>query len=359
MPLQGRGLELSKRPVNRRSFIGCSIGAGLAVRSIQGSLAATQVSDRAAWMRGKWGMMVHWLAPGAWPVFGHWIGDLNRGVNQFSLDRFLEQFVESGASWIIFTIGQNTTYYASPNNYFDTVVGPGHCSERDLVGELFARVKSLRRRSIAYLPGEIRAPVALHEGFSWNPDDQSNFELKYTRFIREYATRFGSNCDGWWIDGCYDWPAFPLRQRHWGLWSDALRSGNPDAALAFNDGSFTQSLFDPLTEEQDYIAGECNRLRDGKIVLGAADSASLYLPTSQNIGSPPRQFHLLTPIDCGGSWTHPHEGEFLPPFYSDKELFPVVEKCLQVNGAVTLNVGISQEGFMSRQTIDQLRRMTQ
>ncbi len=343
--------------MNRRSVLS-GLAAGCAFASLTpGYLGPTEANERTSWMQGRWGMMVHWIAPGPAPLSGPWIPDLDRAVDQFHLDRFMEQFWEGGASWIIFTIGQNTSYYASPNSYLDRVVGQGHCSERDLINELIIRVRALERRSILYLPGEVNAPTALHQGFEWNPKDQSGFEVRYTNFIREYATRFGSNCDGWWIDGCYDWPQFRLKQRHWRLWIDAMRAGNSLAAIALNDGSFTQSLFDPLTDMQDFISGECNRIADAAIVLGDANSRRRFLPSSQNIGQPPRQFHLLTPIDCGGQWAHSKLGEFLPPLYSDQELFPLVEKCLEVKGAVTLNVGISQEGLMPKQTISQLSRM--
>jgi hypothetical protein len=343
--------------MNRRSVLS-GLAAGCVLASLApGRLSPTEANERTSWMQGRWGMMVHWIAPGPAPLSGPWIPDLNCAVDQFQLDRFMEQFEEAGASWIIFTIGQNTSYYASPNSYLDRLIGQGHCSKRDLINELIIRVRALHRRSILYLPGEVNAPTSLHDGFEWNPKDQSRFEVKYTDFIREYATRFGSNCDGWWIDGCYDWPQFRLKQRHWSLWVDAMRAGNPLAAIALNDGSFTQSFFDPLTDMQDFISGECNRIAGGAIVLGDANSGRRYIPSSQNIGRPSRQFHLLTPIDCGGLWAHSTPGEFLPPLYSDRELFPLVEKCLEVKGAVTLNVGISQEGVMSKQTISQLSRI--
>lgn len=344
--------------MNRRSLLKVGLSAScILASSTPARLGPTADGERTSWMPERWGIMVHWIAPGPAPLSGPWISDLNRAVNRFQLERFLEQFEESGASWVIFTIGQNTSYYASPNAYLDSLVGRGHASERDLVNELIVRIRALNKRSILYLPGEIDAPTILHRAFEWNPADQSKFEAKYTSFIREYAVRYGMNCDGWWIDGCYDWPQFRLKQRHWDLWGNALRAGNSRAAVAFNDGSFTQSYFNPLTGEQDYIAGECNGLSDGAIVLGDAKSKIKFRPSGQFIGSPPRQFHLLAPIDCGGQWAHAAPGRFPSPLYTDYQLFSAVETCLKVKGAVTLNVGVSQEGQMSSQTIAQLSRM--
>ena len=75
------------------------------------------------------------------PEKGPYIRDLNRAVDAFDLDRFLQDFQRTGADWLIFTIGQNTSYYASPNATLDRLAGPGHCSQRDLVFEIAQRLR--------------------------------------------------------------------------------------------------------------------------------------------------------------------------------------------------------------------------
>ena len=97
--------------------------------------------SRAGWMKGgKFGMMVHWLAPGPEPQHGPRVTDLDRAVDAFDVDRFLSDFRRTRADWLIFTIGQNTGYYASPNSVLDALAGPGHCPRRDLVLEIAMRV---------------------------------------------------------------------------------------------------------------------------------------------------------------------------------------------------------------------------
>ena len=70
-------------------------------------------------VQGSYGVMVHWLAPGPAAEKGPYIRDLNRAVDAFQLDRFVQDFQRTGADWLIFTIGQNTSYYASPNATLD------------------------------------------------------------------------------------------------------------------------------------------------------------------------------------------------------------------------------------------------
>lgn len=312
---------------------------------------------RTEWMRrGKFGMMVHWIAPGPAPEKGEWIRDLDRAVDRFDLDRFLEQFKQSGADWLIFTLGQNTGFYASPNATLDAWAGPGHTSRRDLALEIATGVHAQKKRFIAYLPAEVNAQSeVIHRAFQWNPKDQSAFQKRYQAFIREYAERFGRWLDGWWFDGCYTWDVFHNSLYDWPAWCAAARAGNPDCALAFNDGSFCIGITRPLTPLQDYLSGEVEALVEGKIRLGREANAPLYLPESRFAPGTHCQWHALVPIDC--FWAHQTPGPMEPPRYRDEELLSFLRSCRKVEGAVTFNVGIYQEGHIGEQTLAQLVRL--
>lgn len=329
--------------------------------SIPASSAApvSPSTPRAAWMAGRWGLMVHWIPPGPAPESAAYLFDPNRAVDAFNLPRFLEDFAATGADWLIFTIGQNTGYYASPNSVLDALAGPGHCTQRDLILEIAQGLHRLGKRFIPYLPSEINAPRQLHAAFAWNPADQSEYERRYTAFIREYSLRYGRLHHGWWYDGCYNWKPFRHAQRHFELWCDASRAGNPDAALAFNDGSYCCALEKPVTPLQDYLSGEIWELRGDKIVSGNPNEGPIHLrlPTAQYVPGTNCQWHGLLPIDCPWGYNHPATGPMDPPKYSDADLFSFVRQCLAVGGGVTLNVGIYQEGHLPKLTLQQLARM--
>jgi len=308
-----------------------------------------------AWMSGRWGLMVHWIAPGPAPERGPRLSELNEAVERFDLDRFTEQFAATGAQWLIFTAGQNSGYYCSPNATLDRLAGPGHCSRRDLLGELGERVQSLGRRLIVYVPTEVQAPTVLHRPFAWNIDDQTEFEQRFTAFIAEYSRRLGPLLAGWWFDGCYDWPFFRNSDRQWPRWIDAARAGNPEAVVAFNDGSLSCGFSEPLTPLQDYLSGAIEVLREGRIRLGRANSAPLVLPSERFCPGTRCQWHGLLPIDC--FWVHHQPGPMEPPRYSDEELIGFVRHCLKVGGAVTLNTGIYQEGHLAEASVAQLARL--
>jgi hypothetical protein len=247
--------------------------------------------------------------------------------------------------------------YASPNAVLDKLAGPGHCSKRDLVEEIASRIHKSGKRFIGYLPSEVNAPKELHQAFAWDPKNQSEFQRRYTDFIREYSVRLGPKLAGWWFDGCYTWDVFPNNTYNWPLWFDAARAGNPDAVVAFNDGSFCIGITKPVTPLQDFLSGEVELLKDGGIRLGRDENSPPYLPKSRFADNTRTQWHALVPIDCNRHWAHEKSGPMASPSYPDAELMGFLKRCRAVGGVVTFNVGISQEGALGAETVNQLARL--
>jgi len=141
----------------------------------------------------------------------------------------------------------------------------------------------------------------------------------------------------------------------WPLWFGAARAGNPNALVALNDGSFCIGITKPVTPLQDYLSGEVEVLKDGKIRLGRNEDSPLYLPKLRFAEGTQVQWHALVPIDC--QWGYYEKGPKPAPRYSDDELFRFVKGCRTTGGAVTLNVGIYQEGHIEPKTVAQLERL--
>jgi hypothetical protein len=337
-------------------------------------------NPRVQWMKGKYGLMVHWIAPGPPPQYGTYIKDLNEAVNGFKIDEFMADFDKTGAEWLIFTIGQNRGYYSSPNSVIDSLAGPGHTSHRDLVLEIAKALKQRGKKFIAYLPCEVRGNSSMQKGFGWNTQpgtDQAQFQDKYLRAIREWAVRYGEYLDGWWFDGCYSWDAFPNKYMKWGKWYEATRAGNKNVVLAFNPGLASEGEnIKPILPEHDYLAGEIIVLINGKIRLGRVneDPKALFMPETAYVKGTKCLYHALVPIDAywwhkspwpAASWANVPFNTKLPeqqeemekPIYEDNNLFKFVNDLTKVGGAVTLNVGIFQEGNLGEETIQQFIRL--
>jgi hypothetical protein len=324
--------------------------------------------------KGKFGMMVHWIPPGPPPQHGRRLKDINKAVDRFDLDRFLADFRRSGADWLIFTIGQNSGYYSSPNSVLDRLAGPGRCSRRDLVLEIATGVKKMGARFIGYLPCEVKGQSeAVRQAFGWTMQEgtgQEEFQRRYTEFIAEYSRRLGKRLDGWWFDGAYTWPVFHNSMINTKLYMNAARAGNPDAAVAFNDGSFCCGHGAPVVRGQDYLSGEVEFLIQGRIRYGR--KKRLLTPATHK-PQPPRAclWHALVPIDCmwghGGnfpdwmnapfSWVPPKPHQMENPLYTVDDLEKLVREFKAVGGGVTFNVGIFQEGGLGPKTVSQLAEL--
>ena len=150
------------------------------------STEAPADKHRADWMsKGSFGLMVHYLISPVGNTPEEKTADFNRTVDAFDVSRFVRQFNSTGADWLIFTIGQNTSYYNSPNSFLDARL-PGHTPRRDLVLEIATKLKASGKRFIAYMPAELAAPADLHEAFGWRADDpkQAAFQPNYQAFVR-------------------------------------------------------------------------------------------------------------------------------------------------------------------------------
>lgn len=308
-------------------------------------------------MSGRWGIMLHWIAPGPAASSGRYRSDLNDAVDHFDLDRLVNQISGTKASWVIFTIGQNSGFYASPNRYLESIAGPGRTPTRDLIFELARALRSKNISMIAYAPGEIKAVNALHGPFGWNPDNQDIFQRRYTEFLREYAERYGSNCAGWWIDGCYNWRDFPNSSRDWALWCNALRAGNTNTSLSFNDGCFLVNHPYRLTDQQDFLSGEADGFSLAGPLIKKGGTTQPFALTKDYLQSLFCQAHVVAPIDNRGDWGYGGPGEMGPPLYTTEDLSNVISRYRELGVALTFNVGIYQEGFLGDRTVELLQRL--
>ena len=319
-------------------------------------------------LAGRRGLFCHYLFPLLFDARGHRVTDLDATVESFDVDRFADQVKQSRSHHLVFTFGQNSGYYIAPNEVIDRYVGKGHCPKRDLFGDIADAVTARGIALIGYLPCEVRANISLHEGFRWSENRytaQTAFQKRYLEAVAFWAKRYGKKLSGWWFDGCYSWPFFHHRHLKISAWMAAARAGNPDAAVAFNDGGFLENSVMPVFREQDYLSGEANDLRGGWPVF--AKSGKVFRFSSPFCPGTKTLRHLTLPIDAlwwhGNSDVLPGCDRFKPvadpkiferPAFSDAELNQVIRRFCGVGAAVTFNVAIRADGLLAPDTIAQL-----
>jgi alpha-L-fucosidase len=302
--------------------------------------------DRAAWLAdARFGVMNHYLAdwiarreqvPGARFTPEQW----NELLDRFDVERHAEQVAATGARYQIFTIGQNSGFYCSPNATYDRIVGisPSHCSRRDLIADLADALHRRGLRLIVYLPaGAPSQDSEARERLQWQNGAQPNkeFQRNWEAIIREWSMRWGRRVDGWWYDGCY-WPNTMYRSDeppNFKSFADASRAGNPDAIVAFNPGVVYRTI--SLTPHEDYTAGE-------------VDKPELWLPRRFADGNQDgARLHMLSFL--GARW-----GTGDAPRFKDEDAITWSRRVIDAGGAVTWDVPIQRDGTMAQSFLDQL-----
>jgi len=142
-------------------YVKCEVTAksennGKVISSSVVSASAVDVKGNPAtgWFRDAgFGIMVHYLSSNIVQDKGS--QEWNDAVDSFNTDDFALKASEAGAGYVMFTLGQNSGYYCSPNASFDSVLGvnPGDlCSKRDLPMDLIKSLKKYNIPVILYLP---------------------------------------------------------------------------------------------------------------------------------------------------------------------------------------------------------------
>lgn len=307
-----------------------------------------EIAERTQWMHdARWGVMHHYLEPRdstreAW----------RRRVNSFDVTSYAQQLAETGAGWLIFTVGQSSGFYCAPNSTYDELTGilPSKCTDRDLIGELADALGEHGIRLIAYLTAngpENDAEAVEALGYKHNVKGKANplaktaprtendrlvdFQKKWEAIMRDWSLRWEGRVSGWWVDSCY-WNDILYDHReppNFESFAAALRAGNPEALIAMNTG--VDQALHRSSEVEDYTAGETGHLwpvPQGRFQWGAQSHVLSYLGPHWGRGPDPR---LLTEFVTG--YTH------------------------QVNdrdGVVTWDVPISDDGTISPSFLKQL-----
>ncbi len=272
----------------------------------------------------------------------------NELVDGVDTDKIAHQLNEAGASYYVFTLMQGTEYLAAPNETFDRIAGtkPGQaCSFRDLPLDL---AKSLSRYGIKlflYFTGDgpwKKESIGRKFGFVEPRENVSeSFVEKWASVVEEYAVRYGNKISGWWFDGCYNEKCvfkFNYSDRLLRRYYDACRKGNPEAAVAFNNG--IRPGFEKNFIDEDYIAGEYTDFNiypeNGKF----ADGALCHILAPLGLPSDGNQFHAWGEPGCK---------------ISKENLAKYIKTLTDIGAAVTVEIALNFDSTFDPDQLDALR----
>ena len=280
------------------------------------------LNSNTKWLReAKWGLFTHYLAhKPSYPVPADMTPERwNNWVNSFDTKALADQLSSVRCPYFFVTIGQGGGYYCAPNEAYAraAIRGPAErLSRRDLVADLAAALK----------PKGIRQCVYLH-GLRQNTEAQ--MELWYG-VVREWSQRWGKSVHAWWIDG----GRLPGNAQQ--ILTEAMKSGNPQAIVAYNSGPVGQNRDQlmPATDYEDYLAGEVDYVLPTCGYRGW-DNKPFY-PGGNISGD---QLHFLNFL---GAWWSSGE-----PRFANDLVIAWTKHINDHDGAVTWDLPVSRTGQIS------------
>ncbi len=230
-------------------------------------VGAQKYNTNTDWLAGKYGISMHYLLENAAGA-GATVDAFNEVVNSFDVNKFAKTASDVGASWVLVTMSQSTGITCAPNTYMEETTGLKLGTDRDLILDLYDALEPYGIKVMIYFAGgvpqnnsalarAIGANERVGQADMINGQSGADFVYKYSTskylagMFKDFSDRYGDKVSGWWIDGCYDFTGF--NERIAVLYTNALKSGNPNSIVALNGG--TESG-DCRYEYEDFHCGE-------------------------------------------------------------------------------------------------------
>jgi hypothetical protein len=309
-------------------------------------ITSPPVNNQAWFATSKYGLMMHYLPRNITePIPADPNGMWNTTVKNFDVKRFVSDVQKTGAAYVVFSVGQNSGFFASPNAFYEKKVGltPGqYTSERDLIADLSVALKAVNVRLMVYAAviGPTQAPVEIRARFP-SGDDQAGAETRASlnAMFEEWSKRWGASVAGWWLDGCYPGVAGYGNSTDGEQNVDALlkavRAGNSDALATCNP---SVQRFEALSKEQDYMAGEEN-------VFHRYPKAEALQFKGRN-----QIWHVMSYL--GTAW-----GNGTAVNYRAQQLASYIQHVNDRRGVVTVDLGIHADGSLFAPQLETMSRV--
>jgi hypothetical protein len=298
------------------------------------TIARPAASTNTWFASSNYGIGLHFLSNSTFNYGRDW----NTAVAQFDVEGLAQDAESAGAAYVIFTLGQTSGHWATPNATLNRIVGaqPGqYTSNRDLPLDLAAALRKRGIKLLLYMPSD---PSPVHAAaLGWpnvvDPKWTDQYAANWTAVAAEWGARYRDHADGWWIDGA--WVIGDDRQDYFQAFKNALQAGDPNKLVAFNP-SVSRS-FACNTPHQNYFAGE--RVEFDRTPLPAA-------VTCPGLNGP-LQWHVFAPL--GSDWGQPDAS------YSNDFMIDYIREVNAEGGVVSMDVTPNAYGRISPAQLSQLR----
>lgn len=276
--------------------------------------------------KAGYGLMFHWTsqsvnADGSQKPF-------TQAVDDFDLDAFVSMVEATGARYVLFTIGHAEPYCPAPVKSWEKY-HPGHTTKRDLIAEMADMLNTKGIKLMCYFP--------THVVGKYREVNEKEFTEMNNEVITEFGKRYGKKVVGYWFDGWYqcfeEYPDFSFKD-----FFRACKTGNSDRIIALNSW-----IYPAVTEWQEYWAGE------------AASPVAPPIAGTLERG-PGKGLRYQSLIIMEPYWVQ-EKSEIPDPRFNDEELSGYITRCMEQGGAVTINMGIYQDGTVGKKALQVMKKV--
>lgn len=304
----------------------------------------------------KWGIFTHFLhSKQNNPIYATNMGmgetNWNEMVNGLDVKRLASDIHKAGAHYLVFTTMQCERYMCAPNDTYNQITGykPGEaCADRDLIGDIIDALRPYDISLMLYYTGDgpyKDSKAGLAMGYVSQQDKVTNeYVHRWASVAKDYSLRYGSDVKGWWVDGCFK--GLGYNDDNISIYVPALKAGNPDSVLAFNEGP-KKRVF-KHTIHDDFTCGEMTSL-----------NSFIDIPDSRFIDE--AQWHTLAPLGIApkevkgaglfGPWCEPG------CIYSAKYVHDYIHKVNEKGGVVSVDVALYRDGHIDPEQVALLRQV--
>ncbi|WP_299668845.1 Ig-like domain-containing protein [uncultured Polaribacter sp.] len=189
--------------------------------------------SRSVDFRGTWGVRI--LLPTAYDIAFPDGSGIN--AENFDVDLFMQQINQlTTITHVNINIhrGHQASWYSSPYPEMEAIMGSDLFPKRDFFGEVLDALKQRGLKVMVYFSrtGMDSQYLTAAQMNTWNTYLSSEGFTHYegvAKILEYYAVKFGNKIDGWWVDR-----ASVMTTDEHELFVSAIRTGNPDAMIAFH-----------------------------------------------------------------------------------------------------------------------------
>lgn len=279
-----------------------------------------------------------WLAKAGYGLMFHWTSQsvsedgtqktFAKAVDDFDVNAFAGMVESTGAGYVIFTVSHAEPYCPAPLKSWEKF-HPGYTTRRDLIDEIATALNARGIKLICYFPPFI---IGRHRNLN-----EREFTKLSMDVITEFGERYGKKVAGYWFDGWYqgfeEYPDFPFKR-----FFQVCKIGNPDRIMALNSW-----IYPAVTVWEEYWAGE---------------TASPVLPPKEGTieRGPGKGLRYQALIIMEPYWVQ-QKAEMPDPRFNAEELSKYIAECMKQGGAVTINLGIYQDGTVDKRALQIMKEV--